>query len=81
MKAQKWNFKEHKYFDYELPKNCVLIGRSLESVVVCAECGCKLEYGDCYTSMKIHTEDGFGYPICEKCYDAEVKERMNTNKV
>ena len=80
MKAFKWNFKQHKYFDYDLPEGCRLITPRLEDIVSCVECGYKLQYGDCYASMKIHDENGFGYPVCEKCYDKEVKERECSGK-
>jgi len=31
-------------------------------------------YGDGYTSKTIHNSVGFGYPVCEKCYNKELEE-------
>lgn len=78
MKAYKWDFKTRKYIDYELPEGCHLI-TSLGDVVSCAECGTKHEYATMYTSLKIHTSMGFGYPVCEKCYNKEIEERRRVN--
>lgn len=77
MKSFKWDFNEHKYFDYELPEGCTLITPNIKDIVCCAECGHKLEYGDTYTSLKIHNMYGFGYPVCSKCYNNEMKEKLN----
>ena len=35
-----------------------------------------MEYGDGYTSRTIHTINGFGYVVCEDCYDKERKEEL-----
>ena len=29
------------------------------------------DYGDTYTSLEIHTAMGFGYGVCEDCYEFE----------
>ena len=40
-----------------------------------AQCGKELKYGDTYTSLEIHTAMGFGYGVCEDCYEFEWKRR------
>lgn len=76
MDALKWNYKMHKYDGYKLPKDCKLIA-NLQDIVSCANCGTKHEYGTMYTSHKIHNCMGFGFPVCQKCYEEELKEVQN----
>ena len=45
----------------------------MEEFVNCAECGNRIKYGQCYTSMKIHNNDGLGYPVCYECYLKELR--------
>lgn len=40
----------------------------MNKVVSCASCGKKILYGNGYTSHRIHTNMGFGYAVCERCY-------------
>ena len=74
MEAYKWNFKTHKYKTYNLPIGSVLIA-DIKDVVSCANCGTKHEYGTMYTSNQIHNDMGFGYAVCQRCYDEEWRER------
>lgn len=37
----------------------------------CPNCGKKVTFGSCYTSKEIHTPHGFGYAVCENCYNIE----------
>ena len=48
----------------------------LDKVIACTQCGRKILFGDSYTSRHIHTVYGFGYAVCEKCYDKERKEEQ-----
>lgn len=75
MKANKWNFKKHKYESYDLPEDSALIA-NMKKVVACAQCGTKHEYGTMYTSRQIHNNMGFGYAVCQKCYEKELKESL-----
>ena len=77
MILQKWNGKEHKYEDYEIPDewNVKTYSRNMKERINCAQCGKEINFGDCYTSLEIHTEIGFGYAVCEKCYAKEWKRR------
>lgn len=73
MILRKWNNKEHTYEPYEIPDdwNCKTYSNDMEEVINCPHCGRKLKYGDSYTSLEIHTDMGFGYGVCEKCYQNE----------
>ncbi len=74
MKAQKWDFKARKYYDYDLPEGACLYSDDMDKIVACAQCGRKMLFGDGYTSRQIHTKYGFGYAVCEQCYDKEWQE-------
>lgn len=69
--AKKWNRKTHKYEDYELPENATLYTADLWSTIACASCGKPVRAADTFTSLEIHTDLGFGYMVCEDCYDKE----------
>lgn len=73
MKAKKWNPKTREYHDYELPKNASVgfLSNNMDKEIACARCGKKMLFGDGYTSKQIHTEYGFGYAVCEQCYEKE----------
>ena len=79
-KASKWNFKEQKYEDYELPENCPLVCHDMEKIINCANCREKFKLGECYCSKTIHNELGFGYPVCEKCYNKELENERICEK-
>ena len=36
-------------------------------------CREQFKFGECYCSKTIHNKSGFGYPVCEKCYNKELK--------
>lgn len=78
--AQKWDFKKRVYNDYNLPEGCYLYTSNLENEVACAECGKKVKYGDCFTSKSIHNHFGLGFPVCEDCYQEEIKKDLANNK-
>lgn len=77
MILQKWNYKKHKYEDYKIPNewNVKTYGNGMEEIINCCQCGKKLKFGDSYTSLEVHTEMGFGYNVCEDCYEKEWKRR------
>lgn len=79
MKARKWNPKTRKYYNYDLPKGACLCGDDMDKVIACARCGEKMRFGDGYTSKQIHTRYGFGYAVCEKCYEKEWKEERGND--
>ncbi len=68
MIARKWNYKTHKYDDYVLPQGACLVDDDLGKHINCAVCGQEIILGNSYTSLEIHTNCGFGYCVCGKCY-------------
>lgn len=75
--AQKWNWKTHQYEPYTLPLNAILFSFDFDQTVACAGCGSYLKYGECFTSLEIHNLSGFGYAVCEKCYNDEWKRKRS----
>lgn len=74
MLAKKWNFSKGEYEDYDLPEGASTFSKDMDEIVSCARCGKQLSFGDTYTSRQIQTQGGFGYGVCEKCYEKEWKE-------
>lgn len=75
MIAKKWNYKTHKYDDYVLPQGACLVDNDLGKHINCAVCGQEIILGNSYTSLEIHTDCGFGYCVCDKCYKKEIQRR------
>lgn len=75
--ARKWNWKTHKYDEYELPKKAMMYTDNMDEVCQCASCGKDMVFGDGYTSMEIHTDLGLGYIVCEECYEKEWNRRKD----
>lgn len=69
----KWNYKTKDYDDYTPPAGAELFSEDLEQPVACAACGKKIKFGDGYTSREIHNHAGFGFIVCAKCYESELK--------
>ena len=81
----KWNTETLEYKPYNLPDNCPLTlpynNRNMETIINCASCRNAVKFGNCYTSRTIHSPHGFGYPVCEDCYNEEFeKERKRYEK-
>lgn len=79
MILNKWNYKRHIYEDYQVPDewNVKTYGDGMEEIINCCQCGKKIKFKDSYTSLEVHTEIGFGYSVCEDCYNEEWKRRRN----
>lgn len=69
----RWNYDKQTYEPYDVPDNWNVkcYSNDMDEIVNCPHCGKEVTYGSCYTSREIHTPHGFGYSVCEKCYDAE----------
>lgn len=76
---QKWNFNTREYEPYSVPAdwNCKTYSVDMDEIVNCPHCGRQVTFGECYTSRQIHTEHGFGYAVCEGCYEDEWKAERN----
>lgn len=79
---RKWNYKKHKYERYDIPFwwKVTTYEKDFNEKINCASCGRKIEYGDSLTSLEIHTNIGFGYCVCEKCYEKEWTRREKDNE-
>lgn len=79
IKANKWDFKRRKYDPIEIPSDCKAYSSDMEEKVRCPQCGKSFLFGDGYTSKQIHTDIGFGYSVCARCYDQEWKDWKEAN--
>ena len=79
----KWNWEKKEYDKYYVPKEWVMIlfSNDMEVKVNCAQCGKVLEYGQCYTSLEVHNNHGFGFGVCEECYKCEHERRRKSELV
>lgn len=75
MMAKKWDYKTKTYEDYELPEDAKILA-DMDEVIPCAQCKRPHMYGDMYTSRQIHNALGFGYGVCEMCYQEEWKQEL-----
>lgn len=80
LKVKKWDFTKHIYEDVEIPEGCSLYESDMDKTVICPGCGQRFRCGDGYTSKRYHTEHGFGYSVCAKCYEKEVKEYFENDQ-
>jgi hypothetical protein len=80
VKAKKWNTLFCKYEPYKLPAGAVVLTKWMDTVVSCAQCGKQIEFGRSYTSLEVHNSLGFGYAVCEECYDAESERKKRDNR-
>lgn len=69
----RWNYDKQTYEPYEVPDdwNVKSLAFDMDEIVNCPHCGQKVTFGSCYASREIHTQSGFGYAVCESCYNAE----------
>lgn len=73
MVLNKWNYEKREYEPYEVPDDwhTLLYTNDMDELVNCVSCGKKVKFGETYTSREVHSNMGFGYPVCEKCYSEE----------
>lgn len=76
---RRWDYLDHCYYRVTKPANwkCSIYEVDLDTIVNCIECGKKIKFGDSFTSMEYHTEIGFGYAVCEHCYNKEWERRRS----
>ena len=72
---QKWDYPSHSYFSIPItsrePLNIKSYSEDMNEIVNCAQCLKEIKIGDSYTSKEIHTDLGFGFAVCSKCYEEE----------
>lgn len=49
----------------------------MSEIVNCAQCGKQLPHGDAYCSLEVHSDGGFGYDVCSKCYLGEMQRKLS----
>lgn len=69
----RWNYETHSYDEVMFPDDFKFktYSNDMEKLVHCPHCLQLVKFGECYTSMEFHTEIGFGYSVCKRCYDDE----------
>lgn len=70
---KKWNCKERKYEEYNVPSNwnIGLYAMDLEELTACVGCGKPIKIAEKYRSLEIHTDKGQEYAICKRCFKEE----------
>ena len=72
---KKWDYPSHSYFSIPItsrePLNIKTYSEDMNEIVNCAQCLKEIKIGDSYTSKEIHTDLGFGFAVCEDCYEKE----------
>lgn len=72
MKVNRWDFEKHKYDIVNINPDWVVTTKGkLDWIVNCVNCGKTLLVENCYTSYQYQNSVGFGYLICEDCYNKE----------
>lgn len=73
MMIGKWNYETHEYDPVVIDPTwkVVLYTEDMNLPINCTSCGKDMTFGQGYTSRELHTEHGFGYPVCEDCYEQE----------
>ena len=76
MIIKKWNDAEQHYDPYIVPDDwkLPLYADNMDEPINCVNCGKEMTFGDGYTSRRYHSDKGFGYYECAKCYFAYLGE-------
>jgi len=79
----KWDFEAHEYVKHDVPENMtiVLYSTNMDLPINCSNCFKNMTFGDGYTSRTIHNPTGFGFPVCEDCYEEEVAQEKNNKEI
>lgn len=77
---RKWDYETHSYHGYGVPKEWKIATycADMSQHINCAGCGKLLPYGETFTSLELHTSMGFGYGVCNECYDKEWERRRRS---
>ena len=72
---KKCDYSSHSYFSIAItsrePLNIKTYSEDMNEIVNCCQCLKPIRYGDTYTSKEVHTKIGFGYAVCQECYEEE----------
>lgn len=73
-RAIRWVPARSEYRDWPVPDGASVCADDFSTAVNCAECGCEVVFDESYCSLLIHNELGFGYAVCARCYEDELRE-------
>ena len=79
----RWNRLLHRYVDVRIPDDWYVstFEKDMNKIVNCVNCGKEIRFGDGYTSQEYQEMTfGFGYTVCEKCSEEEIKRRLEYDK-
>lgn len=68
MIINKWNGKDYEPYEVSNDWKIPLLCSDMNEIINCVHCGCKITFGEGYTSHRYHNNSGMGYYECEKCY-------------
>ena len=71
MVIRKWNENKKDYDVVKIPDSWKVSVHcdSMDEIINCVNCGCKMRYGDGFTSKRFHNINGMAYSECRKCFD------------
>lgn len=77
-KIRKWNDELRIYEEVEIPDDwkIPMLCDDMDEIINCVNCGREVKFGECYTSMRYHTNAGFGYNECPECYEEYLPKRI-----
>ena len=80
---QRWDYEKHIYEDVENEYGVRIYYAEdeLDEIIRCVNCGDEMVADDGYTSHQWHNHFGFGYLVCEKCYEIELEKREKSKKI
>ena len=72
MYLNRWDYEAQEYEKELVPEgNYKMYSADMEEKVKCPHCGKEVAFGDMYTSKEFQSDFGFGYAVCQECYDKE----------
>ena len=74
MKAYRWDFQRREHDEVDIPYSCSTYVSDFEAEVTCPRCRRPVKFGETYTSRQYFDRVGFGYGVCSRCHDDEMKE-------
>lgn len=82
MVIRKWNESKKDYDVVKIPDewNVPLISKDMDEIVNCVNCGCKMKFGDGFTSKRYHNVSGAAYSECKKCFDEYLPTYFKSRK-
>ena len=82
MFLKKWDYSTHSYRPYEIPDDwvCKYSGFNMSEIINCCQCGKEVTFGECYSSLEVHTSYGMGYMVCEDCHNKEIIRKQENKE-